>query len=320
MADGARSALFARKQAGGTFIYTDETATTGNIFFVDSGAAAAADSVGAGRNPDAPFATIDFAIGQCVANNGDRIIVMPGHAEAVIAAGGLDIDVAGIAIIGIGVGNSRPTVTLGTAASADVDIDATDILIKNIRFVSDINDLARMIDANSARLTMEDCEFVTSSAKECFCFIDIATTVDDFIFRRCSFFQPTNPEGTDNGDSTGCFYYEDSENILIDDCRFHGFFETSIFHNKTTLAKEVWVRKCFGSQLDTTAVICNIVSGGTGGHVDCAWLVSTGADITTEALFAVIGATSPFGFHNTTFMNDNAGGENLALPVLIATT
>ena len=97
------------------------SSTTGNIYYVDSGAAVASDEVGAGRSPSTPFATIDFAIGQCTANNGDVIYGMPGHAEAVIAAGGLDVDVAGISIIGLGVGNNRPTITLGTDAAADVD-------------------------------------------------------------------------------------------------------------------------------------------------------------------------------------------------------
>ncbi len=296
-------------------------ATTGNIFFVDSGSGSATNSSDAGRSPDQPFATIDFAIGQCTDSNGDVIYAMPGHAEAVIAAGGLDVDKIGISIIGLGVGNNRPTVTLGTATTADVDIDATDILIKNIRFVSDINDLARMIDANSARLTMEDCEFVTSSAKECFCFIDIATTVDDFIFRRCSFYQPTDPAGTNDADSTGCFYMEDSENILIEKCRFHGFFETSIFHNKSTAATNLWVMDCFGTLEDSngTMHIADLLAATTGGHVRCSWLMPL-VIAAVETTYLTIAAGTPYGFFDTNFMNDGTDGGNAAIPTVTAVT
>ena len=76
-----RTALFSRHQPGGVFTVSDIVDHPGDIFFVDSGAATAADSAGAGRSPDAPFATIDYAIGQCAANNGDVIYVMPGHTD-----------------------------------------------------------------------------------------------------------------------------------------------------------------------------------------------------------------------------------------------
>ena len=87
-----KAALFSRHQPGGVFTIVDEANfTTGNIFFVDSGSATGADSVGAGRNPDLPFLTIDYAVGQCTANNGDYIIAMPGHA-AELEQLGHDVD------------------------------------------------------------------------------------------------------------------------------------------------------------------------------------------------------------------------------------
>jgi hypothetical protein len=100
----AKTELFVRQQPGGVFSVVNQAVTTGNIFFVDSGSATGANSVGAGQNPDAPFLTIDYAVGQCTANNGDIIYVMPGHAEVVAAAAGLDLDVAGITIVGLGSG------------------------------------------------------------------------------------------------------------------------------------------------------------------------------------------------------------------------
>jgi len=137
--------------------------TTGNIFFVDSGATNAGDNTRAGAGPDFPFATIDYAVGRCTANNGDHIIVMPGHAETVSAAGGLDLDVAGITIIGVGAGPDTPTVTLDTANTADVDVDAAGITVENIHFIANFLDIAAAIDVNANDFTLRGCRFSETS-------------------------------------------------------------------------------------------------------------------------------------------------------------
>lgn len=307
-----KSAFFSNKQPGGIYMFKDESATTGDVFFVDSGSATKADSVGAGQNPDKPFATIDFAVGQCTASNGDRIYVMPGHAEAVIAAQGLDFDVAGIEVIGLGNGTSRPTITLDTATTATVEVGAVDVTLKNLRFVSDINDLAILLDVNFGTCHIENCDFISSSAKECFCFIDIATTKDDFVIKGCKFLQPTDPDTTTNAVNTGCIYIVDSENILIEDCWFGGNFESSIIHNKTTKVQNLWVKNCYGNQSLAGAEVITLVAGATGGMFNCLWTCPTNT-VATEASWMILAASTPFGFFNCGFMNDGVGGGNLAL-------
>lgn len=160
----ARSALFYKNQLGGFSTVEDMSRTTGNRFYVDSGASDNGDTNSYGQTPDAPFATIDFAVGQCTANNGDIIYVMPGHAETVSAAAGLDLDVAGITIIGLGNGSDTPTVTLDTANTADIDIDAANITVENIHFVANFLDVAAAIDVNSDDFTLRNCRFTDTSA------------------------------------------------------------------------------------------------------------------------------------------------------------
>lgn len=138
--------------------------STGNRFFVDSGASDNGDSTGYGKTPDAPFATIDYAVSQCTASNGDIIYVMPGHAETVSAAAGLDLDVAGITIVGIGRGADQPTVTLDTATTADVDIDAANVTVENIHFVAGFADIAAAIDVNADDFTARNCRFTGDNA------------------------------------------------------------------------------------------------------------------------------------------------------------
>lgn len=153
----AKTEFFGRNQPGGVYMFKDESATTGSIFFVHSGTGT--DGAGYGQNPDAPCATIDYAIGLCTDSKGDRIYVMPGHAESLAAAGDIDCDKIGISIIGLGNGTNRPQITMGTADTVDIDIDAANITIQGIDFIANFLNIAAAIDVNADCFTLRDCEF-----------------------------------------------------------------------------------------------------------------------------------------------------------------
>ena len=159
-----RTALFSRHQSGGVFTIDDLAEHPGDIYFVDSGHAAASDTAGFGKNPDAPFATLDYAVGQCTASQGDVIYAMPGHAETVSEAGGLDLDVIGITILGLGNGALQPTVTLDTIISADVDADAANITVENIHFIAGFADITAAIDINCDDFTLRHCRLTGDGA------------------------------------------------------------------------------------------------------------------------------------------------------------
>lgn len=137
--------------------------TTGSVFFVHN--STGSDSPGRGTTPDEPFASIDYAVGRCTASKGDVIFVMPGHTETVTAAGGLDLDVAGISIVGLGQGSNRPTVTFTTATTADMDVDAAGIYVENILFTGGIDALAGPIDVNAADFSLVNCEYRDSTGQ-----------------------------------------------------------------------------------------------------------------------------------------------------------
>jgi hypothetical protein len=144
---------------------------TGKTFYVNN-------ATGQGRNPgngnkgtlDSPLATIDNAVGRCVANRGDIIFVGPGHVETVTAAGGLDLDVAGIAVIGLGSGSLRPQVNFTTVVGADMDIDAANITIANMLFTGGVDALTGPIDVNAA-----DCRLINIETR------DVTGQATDFI-------------------------------------------------------------------------------------------------------------------------------------------
>lgn len=239
-----------------------KSAGTARIFFVDSNGGGSTTS--GGLTPDSAFTTIDSAIGACTASKGDVIVVMPGHAETVTAAAGIDADVAGITIIGLGNGSNKPTITVGTSTAATLRINAANVTVRNLRFVSNIDSLVKFIDVNADYATIEDSEFVTSSAKEATSFINLATTKDYLKVARCRFEQPTDPAGSDGGADTGGIYLVDSEFVRVEDCTFIGNFETACIHNKTTAAKYVDVVGCYMYQALSGAEPFQVVAGAIG--------------------------------------------------------
>src|SRR5690349_4202727 len=76
----------------------------GQVFWVYNGSALSAGQKGGSDGNDgtfnAPFATLDYAIGKCSDNRGDIIFVKPGHAETLTAAAAIALDVAGVAVVG----------------------------------------------------------------------------------------------------------------------------------------------------------------------------------------------------------------------------
>ncbi len=124
--------------------------TTGDVFFVDSGNTSASDGQ-TGRNRNAPMATIDAAIGQCAANNGDIVMVMPGHDENPTAS--IALDVEGVWVRGLGWGASKPTVTFG-ALAATFAMSAASCRVSGLRF--DLGAVATTV-TNAIAVTAADC-------------------------------------------------------------------------------------------------------------------------------------------------------------------
>lgn len=130
----AKTELFSRHQPGGMFAVVNQAVTTGSIFFVNS--VTGTNGAGYGQNPDAPVATIDYAVGLCTASKGDIIYVMEGHAEDIVAATSLVVDVAGVRIVGLGTGRLRPTLTFKTLATATISVTAANCSLENLVMVS----------------------------------------------------------------------------------------------------------------------------------------------------------------------------------------
>lgn len=140
----------------------------GNVFWVDSGSGADAANDGTFNKP---FATLDYAVGRCTANNGDIILLKPGHAENITTHDNIDFDVAGIEVIGLGQGNDRATFTWsGTDATACMTVGADNVALRNLVFVCNDtgNDVASALQIGADTtgiddVTVDSCEFRNSS-------------------------------------------------------------------------------------------------------------------------------------------------------------
>lgn len=143
---------------------------------------------GSDGNPgtfNAPFSTLDYAIGRCTAGRGDIIFIKPGHTETVSTATTINLDVKGVAIIGLGFGNSRPTFTFDTANTATIPVTADNIAVLNCRFVGNFLGIASAFTlAAAANFTLQDCDFSDTSAILNFLAV-VTTTVStnsDFLY------------------------------------------------------------------------------------------------------------------------------------------
>lgn len=165
---------------GGSHIIAAADRMPGKVFFVHSGTGT--DAAGYGQNPDAPVASVDYAIGLCTADKNDVILVMPGHAETITNTARWTVDVAGVTIKGLGNGTNRPRVTVSSSAAADVDIDAANVTVEGIDFLANFADITALIDVNADGFTCRNCRFFEqTNLNFLVCIQDAAAGGSDFI-------------------------------------------------------------------------------------------------------------------------------------------
>lgn len=265
----------------------------GEVFWVNNSSVLPKGGVGGSNgNPGTyqkPFASIDFAVGRCTAGRGDIIAVMPGHVETVTAAGGLDLDVAGIAVIGLGSGSLRPTINFTTVVGADMDVDAANITVYNLLFTGGIDALTGPIDINAADFTMVNCETrdVTGQATD---FIVTDDNADRFYISGWKHL------GAAAAGPDTAITIVGGDDWVIEDFDIYGNFAVSAIENVTTASNRVRIgggaRQCYAWTENAADVIVTLVATTTG-HVGPninAMLQDNAANITE----AFVGAAAQF--------------------------
>jgi hypothetical protein len=263
-----RTTLESRQQPGGLFSFVDPlTTTTGSIFWVNS--ATGSDAAGYGLSPDAPTATIDYAISLCTANKGDVIYVMPYHNEG-LANAQIAVDIAGISIIGLGRGLAVPRIDFDHA-NASIDVNASGCTLKNLRLLPSVTDVLIGIDIMAAKTDtlIEGVEVLPgedgANADEFAVAIDIKAGCSRTIIRKVKIRQQSGAVGVIAGIKlTGA-----SDDVTIEDCDIvaAGAALVAPINGDTTLSTNLRIRRCL-MQTDAEPGI-EVLTNTTGIVEDC---------------------------------------------------
>src|SRR3990167_2262903 len=156
----------------------------GEVFYVNNSGVLPVGGVGGSNgNPGTyakPWSTIEGALnnGKVKASRGDVIFAMPGHAETISSATALNIDKAGVAVIGLGTGALRPTLTFDTVTTAAINWTADYCTLQNFNFTGNFLSVATAIlNSGGAGMTVENCRLSDTSAPLGFLSF-VTTTVD----------------------------------------------------------------------------------------------------------------------------------------------
>jgi hypothetical protein len=166
-------------------------APTGKTFYVGTDGDAAYESLVAKVPADNLVQTLDDALSLCVANRGDVIYILPGHAESEAEVDGAiaTMDVAGVSVIGLGEGSLIPTFSLGDDG-ATFSLTAANCLLKNIMIKSTVANVAVGLTVGAAAdgsiidgvLFRDD-----GAAKELLVGISVTAACDNLTIQNCDF-------------------------------------------------------------------------------------------------------------------------------------
>lgn len=258
----ARTELFARQQSGGVFSFFNLPDHQADIYFVNS--VTGTDAAGYGRNPDAPLASIAYALANLVtAGQGDTIYVMPGHTETITGAAGVLASKASVNIIGLGSGRNRPRVNYTTAVGASFDITAANVRLRNLVFTpTGIDNVTAAINVQAADCTIEDCDFqhATASAQAALVILTNASA-DRLTVQRCRFY------GTADAGTNAALRIVGGDAITVRDNTFSGAYAsgTGPIENITTATTNCLV---FDNRIQNFTAACTkamvFVAGSTG--------------------------------------------------------
>lgn len=267
---------------GGSLVMYPGDAGPGNEYFVDSTNGADTNT---GKSWEDALATIDAAVNKCTASNGDRILVAPFHAENLAADSAVDIDVAGVSVIGVRIGRQMPTLT-ATAAAGDCKLAANNVTIQNIRFVGGIDATTGVIEVTGDDCAVIDCEYRDSTGQA----TDILVT-DNALRLLIDGFRVIGASG-DGGDTA--IMLDECDHAVIRNCHIIGNFDLGAIQCRTTASDDIWIHDCaiktFGSE---DLAIKDLITGSTGFvgpnlHIQLADNAANITEAVTGATFVMI--------------------------------
>ena len=291
--------------------------TSGRIFWVKAQAAGDYTTFVEEHPPyddgvPAVYTTIDAAVGACTANEGDVIKVCAGYTETVTEASGLDLDVAGITIIGLGKGSDRATINFTTATTADMDIAAANITIKNILFTGGIDALV-----NPIHIAAADCQLIDIETR------DVTGQATDFIITTAAadrlFIDGWVHRGAAGAGANTAISVVGGDGIIIKNFTIWGNFAVACIENVTTAATNLIVggfgTNNYAKTVNAADIIITLHADTTGfvGPNIAAMLKDNAANITEAFVGAKMAFIQPISIVNA------AGESSLNTNITVST-
>lgn len=262
---------------------------TGNVFYVNS--ATGTDSSGFGYSPEAPFASIAYAVGTaCAADNNDLVLVMPGHTETITGAAGVNMNVAGVTLRGLGTGRQRGTINYTTNAAASFDINAARCCIDNLTFTGmGVASVTAMVNVKAADCTIQNCEFEHANATNQAVDVIITTAAANRLYvNNCDF------HGSANAGTAHCITIVGGTDLEVNNCNFQGAYNVSagIVRIITTATVNLVVEYCTfqNSTASNTKAIVDTITGSTGQIRNNTFQILSGTAPITGATFSWVGS------------------------------
>jgi len=257
--------------------FYDELRAHGNVYWVNS--VTGNNTTATGLSPEDPFASIAYAIGKCVANNNDLILVMAGHVETVIAAGTVNVNVAGVTIRGIGTGRQRGTVNYTTAAAASFNITAAGVTVQNLTFTGmGVAAVTSMVNVSAADCSILGCEFEHANAtNQAGIVISSTAAANRLIIDSCSF------HGSNNAGTTSALSIVGGDAARVSNCRFSGAYHVSagVILNQTTACTNI-------------AIVNNYIQNLTASNTKSVVLVAASTGQISDNNCQILSGTAPF--------------------------
>lgn len=257
----------------GVPVFGTDKVTAGNVFFAGSAAGSswAAGSNGLNGEKETPFASVDYAIGQCIANNDDVIYVLPGHAETISGAAGIAADIAGISIIGLGNGIKRPIITF-SATGSTFAISANNVTVRNIQFQNAIDSLVSGISITASSARIQDCIFTSpTSTNDALMWILTTAAATDLVIQDCDFRQ-------NHAGPTECIRLVGADRAKILRNYITGSYSTAAINGITTASLELLISGNTITNSVTDGLLIDLVAACTGRiEYNNGTVVSTGA-------------------------------------------
>lgn len=205
-------------------------ASYGSTFYVSSGSGSSSND---GLSVSAPKATLAQALALCTANAGDRVYLLPGHAETITGAAGITVSVAGVSIFGLGNGTLRPTISYSTSTAAQMVVSGANVTFDGVVFdLTGITAIVAAISVTGADVKFNACDFILSTGTNAPVLgILTAATATRLVVEGCRFYGPAVSTAT----VTACIQHEVGVDYIIRGNYFAGKMTQAILNVATVL-------------------------------------------------------------------------------------